>query len=44
LKVHLSELVRPLDKECGTDVKMEGGEPVFLGLDLLAMTVKKSRH
>jgi len=44
LEVHLSELVRPLDKECGADVEMEGGEPVFFGLDLLAMIEKKSRH
>jgi hypothetical protein len=32
LKVHLHELIRPLDQKCGADVQVEVGEAAVFGL------------
>lgn len=33
LKVHLDQLIRPFDQECGTDVEMKSRKALLLGLN-----------
>lgn len=38
LEIHLHQLVRPFDQECGANIEVKLGEPIFFRLERLVST------